>query len=854
MGKTTKKAITKAKPKPKKRLDISDDEGFIVDPKHLEGPNDFIDFNSVKDRARPVLLAVLEHWYPDGRVDGREFAIGDAEGNEGASLKFNIDKGVGSDFAAIGDCWQSGDIISLNAARLKFALGRDVSLAEAARDLTHLLDKWGTEPPKPGERVSQPDAYKPISPVAKEQELTAQGWTSFLSRAYVRKLSPERPTYIWEYRTASGALLQYVLRWDTPESNGKRHKEIRPLTLDSEKMDWTFKHLPAPRPLYGLDRLATRHEDPVLLVEGEKTADAAGRMFPDHVAVTWCGGAKNVHRADWNPLKGRNVILWPDADQPGVDAMADVADCLRAVAATVRVVKLPEGLLEWDLADEVPEGMDVRALIDGARHAESHSESGTPAGAGSMPATTSQTSFSGDLDEDLERMNQTHFVSKEAGRVRVYSIEEDFIFDQNRFKLENSSFQDIQNLYLNRQYPTEKRTVSLGHAWVRWEGRCTYRGIVFDPKRQPGALREGYFNLWRGFRVEPKPGCWGRFREHIFDNICQKDQQSFDYLMNWLARTYQRPSEPGEVAVVLGGPQGAGKGCFARNVGYPFGQHFIHISNEHHLSGKFNAHQRDAILLFADESFWAGSHQGKSALKRLITEPTLMIEAKAKDAIMVPNMIHLIMVSNDKWIVPADWDARRFFVLKVSGKVANNREWFSQIEQEMTNGGHAALLHDMLSRNISGFNPQHFPQTEALREQKLQTMVTHDSWWLRKLESGQLIDSVEGRKGGSGEWGTGTVTCKTDDLHNDYLDEAKRQQNRYPLAIQVFGQVLKDFFEQWKDNPENLDRSKEWPVKKRDSRANLNFYILPKLGDCRRAFELYTKTTWKWPEEGDEPM
>nr|WP_246591083.1 DUF6371 domain-containing protein [Georgfuchsia toluolica] len=71
---------------------------------------------------------------------------------------------------------------------------------------------------------------------------------------------------------------------------------------------------PEPRPLYGLDRLAAKPDATVLLVEGEKCADAAAEVLPEYAVLTWPGGCKAVKKVDWRPLAGRKVICWPDAD------------------------------------------------------------------------------------------------------------------------------------------------------------------------------------------------------------------------------------------------------------------------------------------------------------------------------------------------------------------------------------------------------------------------------------------------------------------------------------------------------------------------------------------------------------
>ncbi|KAB2660607.1 MAG: AAA family ATPase, partial [Verrucomicrobia bacterium] len=83
-------------------------------------------------------------------------------------------------------------------------------------------------------------------------------------------------------------------------------------------------------------------------VEGEKTADAGRRLLPGWVVLTWPGGAKAVAKADWEPLKGRAVTIWPDADDPGFTAAQKIAGFLPGS----RIVTPPaEAQKGWDLAD-----------------------------------------------------------------------------------------------------------------------------------------------------------------------------------------------------------------------------------------------------------------------------------------------------------------------------------------------------------------------------------------------------------------------------------------------------------------------------------------------------------------------
>lgn len=161
-----------------------------------------------------------------------------------------------------------------------------------------------------------------------------------------------RPTKVWPYRDAEGDLLGYVARYE-PEGG----KEIRCWTwgrYGDEPPAWACGHWNALRPLYGLDRLAQRPIAPVLVVEGEKAADAAGRLLSGYVVVTWPGGAQAFDRADWAPVAGRPVLLWPDNDEPGRTAMRRLADLLSdpaGLACSVSVMD-PHGKPEgWDAAD-----------------------------------------------------------------------------------------------------------------------------------------------------------------------------------------------------------------------------------------------------------------------------------------------------------------------------------------------------------------------------------------------------------------------------------------------------------------------------------------------------------------------
>ena len=164
-----------------------------------------------------------------------------------------------------------------------------------------------------------------------------------------------KPSHLWPYFNAEGSLVGYAARWDLPSG-----KQFRPLTL-SKTGRWRQKGIPTPRPLYNLSELSERPQDQILVVEGEKTCDAAGDLLPSFVSVTSAGGAMAPHLTDWAPLKGRSVTIWPDNDPDGFAYAENVAKLAHEHgASSVKIVALPEGLpAHWDLADRVPDGVEI---------------------------------------------------------------------------------------------------------------------------------------------------------------------------------------------------------------------------------------------------------------------------------------------------------------------------------------------------------------------------------------------------------------------------------------------------------------------------------------------------------------
>lgn len=444
-------------------------------------------------------------------------------------------------------------------------------------------------------------------------------------------------------------------------------------------------------------------------------------------------------------------------------------------------------------------------------------------------------------DPALEELNRRFAVIENiGGKCRV--VEEVMDEALGRPRLTLQSFDDFKNRFMHEkvQVGTDAngapKYMPKGHWWLHNSSRRQFRTIVFAPGRDV----QNSYNMWKGFGCESVPGDCDLFLDHVLENICNGSEEHYRYTIGWLARMIQYPDRAGEVALVLRGGRGTGKSFFAVQVGELLGRHFLHVSNGSHLTGNFNSHLRDLVLLFADEAFYAGDKKHASILKTLITETTITIERKGVDIETAPNYIHLIMASNDMHVVPAGGDERRFFVLDVGTEQQQRSSYFSRIAEQMDSGGREALLHYLRSYDLSGFEVRDVPKTEALHEQKLLSLDPDQEWWYQKLRDGQLLRSGDG-------WPEEVVQ---DDLVDDYIEHTRRfniQRRGNQTALGRFlNRVCPRIRRIRKLGEREITSGDGWS---RVVKRRMMYLMMPSLQEARDTWDrLYGEEDW--PEEG----
>ena len=303
------------------------------------------DFEGLNNELLRDVEQLMGAWLPGGKQKGNEWTCGDLSGGTGRSCSVNMNTGEWADFSA---GQKGGDLISLYAEIHK------VDNGEAYRQLggeseASLATAVAEAPPKP--KPKPKNELKLGPPPSGTPAPTYAG----------------APSAVYVYRSAGGEPIHFIGRYDI-EENGKVDKVYSPRTWSEAGNAWVKKAYPQPRPIYNLNRLVDRPNDPVLLVEGEKAADAVHRIAGGvYVVISWPGGSNAWKYVDWSPVHGRSITIWPDADEDGLKCAEGIASELLPRSKSIKIIDPAGQPKGWDGADAQEEGWKWKQLLEWAK-------------------------------------------------------------------------------------------------------------------------------------------------------------------------------------------------------------------------------------------------------------------------------------------------------------------------------------------------------------------------------------------------------------------------------------------------------------------------------------------------------
>lgn len=512
---------------------------------------------------------------------------------------------------------------------------------------------------------------------------------------------------------------------------------------------------------------------------------------------------------------------------------------MRSVQSEVAQIKLDEEIDNLDDIDPLDDETEERAPVE-----DQFEDLLGDGSSKTAPSKREQKLNKAKVEADLghvppkvARINSKHAVAFINGKTTIITENEDGT-------VAYGTVGDLHNFYENDRVATEKATEPVTKAWLRHKKRREYpNGVVFSPgKEVPGA-----YNHWRGFAVEPDPkGSCTLILKHIREIICKGDQDAYNYMIGYFAHLIQRPEEKPGVAIVLRGEKGTGKDTIGDYVGGLFPHHHVKIASQEHMIGRFNAHQEKCLMLHVEEGFWAGNKQGEGMLKHLITSEKVFIEPKGLNGFHVQSVLRLFMSSNEKWVVPATEDERRYFVLDVDNRYSlknatheQRKAYFQPIRREMLSTGRAALLDFLMKYDLSKFDVRAVPDTAALAEQKLQGLKNIERWWHGQLQSGEAdFPFTKDRGGARADWVFDTISVDRNDFRDAY--------SRWLRSRRYDGDELRD----WEigQRLRKMLPSLASVQKRAEGGARPRVHVIPTLRRCREEFERWLGSELEWPE------
>lgn len=340
--------------------------------------------------------------------------------------------------------------------------------------------------------------------------------------------------------------------------------------------------------------------------------------------------------------------------------------------------------------------------------------------------------------EPLRRYQSRYFVLKEyGGQVRICWFDDHSNF-RHRTPASWREAEKTVTIDVDDGDGGSKR-ISAADRWYNSPDRNEYETAEFAPGQR---VSGDVLNLWRGWSVSIHPHGTpfqpDKLLHHIRHNMCGDDENVYLWFMGWMADAVQNVDRTAGTAIVLRGPEGSGKNFWAERFMELFAPHTVMLTSSKQVTGNFNAHLMDKLIVFANEAFFAGNRADAAALKALITDSTMMVEPKGIDAFQVKKHFRLIIASNDEHVVRVSGSDRRYLVLEVDAQEFNNdRDYFAELAEEWQNGGREQFMTLLWTWDLSDWREGSIPETRARQAQRAYSLGEADAWVLEMLDRGE---------------------------------------------------------------------------------------------------------------------
>jgi hypothetical protein len=417
---------------------------------------------------------------------------------------------------------------------------------------------------------------------------------------------------------------------------------------------------------------------------------------------------------------------------------------------------------------------------------------------------------------------------------------------------------DLSNLYANWTVNVgtidKPKMVTVDKIWFSSQGKNTYRNFGYwGPKETVPA---GHLNLWQGFAIEAKEGEWKHLEWFLLNVACCGDARVYEKLVQAIAWKFQNPTLAPEVAIVMLGPQGLGKGTFAYMFATTFGRaHYLQITDVSQTTGTHNPYLLGRFVMFFDEVFFGHDPRVKGKIKGFTTEPYILINPKYVNPFSVRNGILSLYASNETAGLPIDIDDRRDTVLRFSTRHKDDKPYFRALRKAMDEGEMSAFLHHCLQMDLTAYEEERRSPipTQARNELAIITSNPAHTFLLELLEGSRVTgfrqpfdEANDNEKHHA--WAHDDVWVRWSELHEHYRHYVKREHGAKTAMAKK--ELLLVFRTVLMTHDDKTDWFKDRSVWLRGGRNKSQRVVLfPSREIARKRWEKFTQSTVDWPTD-----
>lgn len=232
--------------------------------------------------------------------------------------------------------------------------------------------------------------------------------------------------------------------------------------------------------------------------------------------------------------------------------------------------------------------------------------------------------------------------------------------------------------------------------------------IRFEPGKD---LPEGCVNLFDKLPTEPVPCTKAdvlpmlellRHLTSLTGDTKEVRDAVYVQVLRWCALMVQRPGAKIRFAIVMHGPQGAGKNLFWDGFRSILGQ-YGKMVGQSELEDRFNGYMSGKLLLIGNEVVTRQElFHNKNKLKWVITEDEIPIRGMHQEVRWESNHANVVFLSNETQPLALEKDDRRHLVVYTPAAEAG--DLYIRVAAFLRDGGAAKFMHYLLQVPLGDFN------------------------------------------------------------------------------------------------------------------------------------------------------